>query len=161
MPCTMPTIRVNRSKENAELVKIGDLLTHQLDMIREDILTGGIPSYTIDEVDIANKLTRFTRLRSSEVSGPTTGIALDYKLYTQVKELFYQYQMLKNCFISGTLSDIYDVILLLQIEHRKEDLKRLALTFIDSGDQERLAKVASADPTQPLADQLGFDPDDF
>jgi hypothetical protein len=157
----MPTIHVNRTKENNELIKIGDLLTHQLDIIREDILAGGIPSYTIDEVDIESKLTRITRLRSSDLSGPTSGTTLDYKLYVQVTELFYQYQMLKNCFLSGTLSDIYGVVLTLQIEHRKEDLKRLATTFIDSGDQERLAKVASADPTQPLADQLGFDPDDF
>jgi hypothetical protein len=48
-----------------------------------------------------------------------------------------------------------------QIEHRKEDLKRLKKTFMKSKDAERLGKVMLADPKLPLEPQLGFDPDEF
>lgn len=48
-----------------------------------------------------------------------------------------------------------------QTKHRKEDLKRLKKTFIESEDATRLGLVILADPTKPLEPQLGFDPDDF
>lgn len=48
-----------------------------------------------------------------------------------------------------------------QISHRKQDLKRLEQTFLKSKDAEKLSKVWSADPSKPLKEQLGFDPDEF
>jgi pyruvate/oxaloacetate carboxyltransferase len=48
-----------------------------------------------------------------------------------------------------------------QTKHRKEDLARLEKVFRASKDAEKLGKVMLADPTKPLAKQLGFDPDDY
>jgi len=80
----------------------------------------------------------------------------------------------------GIPSDVWDKIQEDQVEHRKEDLRRLEKTFNDkladlykSGRRwdgfkeerntlfDRLRKVEEADPDKPLAPQLGFDPDDF
>jgi hypothetical protein len=57
--------------------------------------------------------------------------------------------------------NILDMVLADQIEHRKEDLKRLKKTFMKSKDAERLGKVMLANPKLPLEPQLGFDPDEF
>ena len=66
-----------------------------------------------------------------------------------------------------------------QVEHRQEDLRRLEKTFNEAlralanatltknsiiliqDTTKRLNAVLNADPKLPLADQLGFDPDDF
>lgn len=48
-----------------------------------------------------------------------------------------------------------------QTKHRKEDLKRLKKTFMESEDALRLGLVILADPTKPLEPQLGFNPDEF
>jgi predicted transcriptional regulator len=57
-----------------------------------------------------------------------------------------------------------------QTKHRKEDLVRLEKTFremIASGEgdapelYENLGRVMTADPTEELEPQLGFNPDDF
>lgn len=48
-----------------------------------------------------------------------------------------------------------------QVAHRKEDLARLEEVFRSTKDYYNLGRVVAADPTKPLEEQLGFDPDKF
>lgn len=76
--------------------------------------------------------------------------------------------------LQGVTKETWDKIQADQVEHRKEDLRRLQLTFKDMwmkiADMESDAanviwekwdRVRKADPQKPLQPQLGFDPDDF
>ena len=161
MPCTMPTIRFNRTKQNAELKKLGDLLTHELDKIREAFLSGDTPDFSGYDENWMHVLKNARAGYSQENSGPSEGVLTDAKLLAQVEELAAEYVFLRAAWRTDRGQSVKATIRRIQVEHRKEDLKRLAHTFIDSEDEVRLRKVLEADPAYPLQPQLGFDPDEF
>lgn len=161
MPCTMPTIRFNRTKQNAELKKLGDLLTHELDKIREAFLSGDTPDFSAYDENWMHVLKEARTRYSLEHSGPSEGVLTDAKLLAQVEELAGEYVFLRNAWRIDRGRMVMAAISRVQMEHRKEDLKRLAHTFINSEDEVRLRKVLETDPAYPLQPQLGFDPDEF
>jgi len=59
------------------------------------------------------------------------------------------------------VEDDIDAVLALQTAHRQSDLDRLVRTLASEKtiDYDRLNKVLAADPSRPLQEQLGFDPD--
>lgn len=161
MPCTMHTIRFNRTKENAELKELGDLLTHELDKIREAFLSDDTPDFSGYDENWMHVLKNARAGYSQENSGPSEGVLTDAKLLAQVEELAAEYVFLRAAWRTDRGQSAKATIRRIQVEHRKEDLKRLAHTFIDSEDEVRLRKVLEADPAYPLQPQLGFDPDEF
>lgn len=161
MPCTMQTIKFNRTKENAELKELGDLLTHELDKIREAFLSGDTPDFSGYDENWMHVLKRARAGYSHERSGPSEGVLTDAKLLAQVEELAAEYVFLRAAWRTDQGQSVKAAISRAQVEHRKEDLKRLAHTFIDSEDAVRLRKVLETDPAYPLQPQLGFDPDEF
>lgn len=93
--------------------------------------------------------------------------AKERKLKKDLDRLTHEGDMLREAIIAlvdeGTppSPDVMELIAEKQIEHRKEDLKRLEKTFREKKDAERLGKTMLADPQFPLEPQLGFDPDAF
>lgn len=162
MPCSMTEIEVDRTKENLELKRIGDGITHALDMLRESIIAKSeYPVFSSSVVKWSEALARISLLRDFERSGPTTGTLTDEKLFVAVNKLFEEYNSIVLHYGNGKCASIMSLLKKKQTEHRKEDLKRLALHFIETDNKEKVKAVLEADPKKPLKEQLGFDPDDY
>lgn len=152
MPCTVDPIYVNFYKENKELLEMANKATVMLDRAREDILAGRTPNLVF-----YIQMFKFDqeRRRLSRNTGPFSGTPLDFNLEDHFKGLMIEVEG----YVTGNVEP--EVILARQILHRKEDVKRLRLTFTESGDDEMLAKTLNIDYTLPLEPQLGFDPDSY
>lgn len=161
MPCTMPTLTFNRTKQNEALKEIGDTLTHELDMVREAILAGETPDFSAYDNTWHLVIDDAESSLSNERSGPSDGVLTDANLLGQVKVLWKEYNFIKSKWRWDKCVTVRNMIEAGQVIHRKEDLKRLAHTFIETGDMPMLRKVIDADPTKPLTEQLGFDPHDY
>lgn len=160
MPCRSDPQYVtvyDYSSQNSEMRTMADELTHELDIVREDILAGRPFDSNGRLYKMVNKSTKdsLTEPRSwvSESytnSTPKDQVLSDYldSLYREADEyLSREYD----------LDEVYER----QVAHRKEDIKRLRLTFIENDDEENLLKTLDIDYSEPLEDQLGFDPDSF
>lgn len=162
MPCSMPEIEVDRTKQNLELKSIGDGLTHALDALRESIIAKSeYPHFSFSVVVWSKTLDRIRYVRDIERSGPTTGTLIDEKLFVAVNRLFLEYNFIVSHYENDKCASIMSLLKKKQTEHRKEDLKRLALHFIETDNKEKVKAVLEADPKKPLKEQLGFDPDDY
>lgn len=161
MPCTMPTLNFNRTKQNQALKELGDLLTHELDKIRDAVLANQTPDFSAYDntwhlvIDDADQSLR------NERSGPSDGVLTDARLLQKVENLWGEYLHVKGEWRKDGCRRIRPILARQQDAHRKDDLRRLAHTFIETGDMPMLRKVIDADPAYPLAEQLGFDPDDY
>lgn len=161
MPCTMPTLTFDRTEQNNALKELGDLLTHELDMIREAVLAGNTPDFSAFTGDWQREVQAANKALGNERSGPSNGTLTDERLLIEVQRLLREYLEIKESWRMNRCVYMIDDIRDTQVMHRLEDLKRLAHSLIDSGDIGRLRKVIDADPHEPLEPQLGFDPDDF
>lgn len=161
MPCTMPTIYFDRSKQNNELKALGDFLTHELDMIREAILNGETPDFSAFDPAWSKTVEDARKSYRDESRGPSEGVLTNGKLLDSVEALLTEYQMIKHEWRKDRCEAIRGMLTEGQIKHRQEDIKRLMHTFVESGDVVRLKALLDVDPAQPLAPQLGYDPDEF
>lgn len=162
MPCGMQSIRVNRTETNKDLLQIGDELTHRLDLVRESLLAGATPDFSANDAKWAETIEEARHAHDFEISGPTHGTLTDEAVLNEVISLFDEYLKYKTLYSEGKITkSVLKKIERDQVKHRKEDLKRLAHEFIESGHHAGLDKVLNADPTKPLEGQLGFDPDQF
>lgn len=161
MPCTMQTLSFNRTEENNRLKEIGDEATHELDMIREAIIAGGTPDFSADWTTWRNDWVRMKLASSAERSGPSEGVLTDLNLLNKVGNLLDQQDAIRVSWRANKGSGIRNELIAQQVEHRREDIKRLGHVFVENGDWGRLRLVMEADPEQPLEPQLGFDPDEF
>jgi hypothetical protein len=150
------TISVDRSKDNKSLVMLADELTAWLDQAREDILAGLIPNYA----QIIGAPSRFKQLSNPDPSPPITGTPLRAELVSHVKELLSEVDEYVSAAAARKPQDI-EKIQRRQEKHRREDIKRLRVTFAEAGNEKMLAKTLNIDYTQPLEPQLGFNPDDY
>lgn len=161
MPCTMPTLTFNRTKQNERLKEIGDLLTHELDKIREAVLANQTPDFSAYDESWVKIIDGADQSLKNERSGPSDGVLTDADLLQKVEDLWGEYIHVKDEWRKDKCRRIRPLLARQQDAHRKEDLKRLAHTFIETGDMPMLRKVIDADPAYPLTEQLGFDPDDY
>lgn len=161
MPCSMPPLHFNRTKQNERLKEIGDTLTHELDKIREAVLAGETPDFSAYSSSWDTAVNDAKSSLSNERSGPSDGVLTNADLLRKVEDLLGEYLHVKDEWRKDGCRRIRPLLARQQDDHRKEDLKRLAHTFIETGDMPMLRKVIDADPAYPLAEQLGFDPDDY
>ena len=161
MPCTMHTIRFNQTKTNNELKEMGDLLTHELDMMREAVLNGETPDFSAFDPAWHFTIQGAKKSWANERSGPSEGVLTDERLLNQVEALVSDYNRMRSEWRRDRCASIKGDLVRKQQEHRQEDIKRLMHTFVESGDIVRLRALLDVDPTQPLAPQLGYDPDEF
>lgn len=140
----------------ADWVGTGDKLTHQLDMMREQILAGG--KLTNTSVDTMNKLV-MKLIVSWDGNSRKRGLKRAHEKLLRQRDVVMAFHL-------GAGGDLMNVITADQVEHRGEDISRVVSELESRNpaegckDWERLAAAKSADVTKPLIPQLGFDPDD-
>lgn len=152
MPCRVDPMYVDFREKNSELLEVANKAEAMLDRAREDILAGLGPNLTY--------LATMERFYNSSMmpragSGPYEGYPPDSALiqrFEEMREEAWKY--------SEGEWDVEEVKAV-QVKHRAEDIRRLRVTFAEAGDEAMLAKTINIDYTKPLADQLGFDPDDY
>lgn len=153
MPCRVDPIYVDYREENSQLLEVCNKATVMLDRAREQIVAGEEPNlnYLVDMVKFHDSV--YSKI--SVGYGPYEGYPADSKLMKHFKDLIDEaYQYHQNDYGVEEVEQR-------QIEHRKEDIKRLRITFAKTGDEDRLAKTLNVDYARPLEEQLGFDPDEF
>lgn len=160
MPCVSGPSYItvyDYSKQNAEMLSLADELTHALDVVREAILAGGI----IDGDGRLYKL--INKLSDDEFSDPRKWVAERSAGSVPRDDVLCKYLDSLCDEASEYLSHDFDMdeVYTRQVAHRKEDIKRLRLKFIEDGDEDNLMKTIEIDYSEPLEPQLGFDPDDF
>ena len=140
----------------AQWVETADELTHRLDIMREEILSGKQP--TITALDNMDKLT--TKLIIAWNSNTRKrGLKRAHEKLLRQRDIITAYNL-------GASDKLMDAITRDQEEHRREDIERVINELETrhpaegTKDWERLKTAQAADITKPLIPQLGFDPDD-
>lgn len=160
MPCNsdymIPTPAENELAAELErqYKRVADETTHALDMLRECAL-GADPKTMWRLLSFHPEVTLAALDKQANQSylQPFAGIV------KHAHQLNAQYADLLQAMATGTVDE--EAVRTEQVAHRKLDLARLLRELRAAGDTVRLRKVLDADPTQPLAPQLGFDPNDF
>ena len=155
MPCSVDPVYVDYTKVNAEVLDNLNYLTHQLDIVREDILAGKTPNLTF-----MIKFGDYNTPYDARSSGPTRGVDLDTDSSNHLSALVAEGREYMEVALSGKEYDM-DTIYARQVKHRAEDISRLIKHFLGEEDFEMISKLSSVDFSKPLEPQLGFDPDEY
>jgi hypothetical protein len=164
MPCHVdpPTAaeRAAASKYFEKTVNLFDRLTHRNDILREAVLD---PEYPGTSKLIKAATDDFDKDFADAERWASRGsfASPDHKYMVKATDAYAEFLGLVNILNGDTKLTVKErkAIEKRQVEHRIEDLKRLARVAIDKWDMELLQKVVGASPNFPLEPQLGFDPD--
>jgi len=149
----MEAINSDRTKVNAGILDEVDSLTHELDVFREGHISGLSKKFSSRAAQLYNeRLSKFEDNLTRDKSMPVKGIPIDEPLLRHYRLLVNE----MNEYVSGINLEKIPVR---QLEHRTQDMARLARYFIDFFDFEEASRVLLLDPNKPLEPQLGYDPD--
>lgn len=163
MPCTSsePSVAEIQASEGiaSQLAHLANELTYSSDMLREYLLGN------LDHSQVMKHVNRDVDRAVNAMVDKAKRLYVRVKpeLIEAVRDAVEDYKWL-NAFVTREAKmkpADFDKVKADQIEHRKDDIKRLIRTFAEAGDISNLRKVLDANPNGPLAPQLGFDPDAY
>lgn len=159
-----------------ELKAVADKMVFTTDVIRDIILDSKGTLLKKDEYKRKTVQTAINDQAALETVGAAVfaSMASEYayqqgsgrstvQTYTRARSEYQYVLEVAVRFLAGTKIYVKEIknIQAQQVEHRKGDIQRLILHFADKKDFKMIKKLSSVDFTLPLADQIGFDPDDY
>lgn len=181
MPCNTDYMYPTQSEitslhtKELDLKTAADKMVFATDVVRDIILDSKGKLLKKDEYKKKTVESYLSSRAALEAEGEKTSTAMRQEYaYSQrsnstgdvYKRALSEYQYVMDVavrFIAGEKIYVKEIknIETQQIEHRKGDIQRLILVFADKKDFKMIKKLSSVDFTLPLADQIGFDPDDY
>lgn len=148
MPCRVDIPESERiAAQNKQWLSLADELTHDMDVLREMLLSDAQSVSDSKKDSFKKSLDNFLRL---DFESNKFGVR---------DRIFNETAQIITVFNHPELAEA--LLLDDQVKHRQEDLMRVIMYFAKKKDLDMIKRITNVDLTQPLEPQLGFNPDDY